>query len=152
MNKNKQVLTVEPSDVVIDFTAPTGQNTLIALTPNIINVSVSNKSAYVLNNVTLKQSDIQVLYDDGRGNKPAPEGAFQVMVPGSSIVFSTVPASSTTQNTQGFFVTPTQEALTYADGKTKISFAINSNNITYDVVADTGGQSTSVGLLVTTRG
>ncbi|WP_434045120.1 MULTISPECIES: hypothetical protein [Sorangium] len=151
MNNSKQILTVDPNSVVIKFAQALGQSNLIVGSTNTVNISVNNKSAYTLQDVTLNQGDIHVLYDDGSGKLQdlTSKNIFGVMIPGGKMVFSSVSASTTSQS-QGFFVTPSTGALDYISGK--ISFSIDSDDITYEVVADTGGQSTSASWSVTTRG
>lgn len=147
MSKSKQVLTVEPSDVVINFTYSLGQTNLGVNNVNTVNVSVTNKTKYALQNVTLKQEDIIVSWSESKDHVPV-TSSFAIVIPGGAMVFSTVSAS-TTSPTQGFFVTPSQQALNYISGT--ITFSINSEDITYDVVADTGGSNTSQAWTVTTR-
>ncbi|WP_437906595.1 hypothetical protein WME95_01340 [Sorangium sp. So ce327] len=145
MSKSRQILTVDPSDVVINFTYSLGQTNLGVNNVNTVNISVTNKSEFALQNVTLKQEDIIVWWS---GSKDPVTSSFSIVIPGGKMVFSSA-APSTTSPTQGFFVTPTQQALNYISGT--ISFSIKSGNITYDVVADTGGQNTSDNWTVTTR-
>ncbi|WP_437953720.1 hypothetical protein WME98_25675 [Sorangium sp. So ce296] len=146
MSKSKQILTVDPSDIVINFTYASDQTSLSIDDANPVNISVINKSAYNLQNVTLKQSDIVVWWS---GSKDPVTSSFSIEIPGGTMFFPAV-RTSTTSQTQGFFVTPLQQAHNYTSGT--ISFSIASQNITYDVVADTGGESTSQNWKVTTRG
>jgi hypothetical protein len=150
---SKQVLKVDPQQISVTFSKVNGQSNLIVNVPNTLNVSVTNASGYALRNVTLKQGDVHVMYaPNGKGTPQEVTSAFAVtFTQGGQVIFPSVPSSTTPCNPQSFFVTPlSPQALSYLEGT--ISLTINSDDITYDVVADTGGQSTSDSWTVTTRG
>ncbi|AUX28408.1 MULTISPECIES: hypothetical protein [Sorangium] len=149
---SKQVLTVDPKTISINFTQVNGQSNLIVNVPNTLQVSVGNSSGYELQNVTLDQADVHVMYTPRGSNKPQDvTSAFPVtFTQGGKVIFPSV-VSSGQCKPQGFFVTPmSPQALSYLDGT--ISFVIETDKIVYDVKSDTGGQSTSDSWTVTTRG
>lgn len=152
MSKSKQVLTVDSAKIAINFSEVNGQSNLIANVPNTLNISVSNTSGYDLQNVTLNQGDVHVMYTPkGTGKPQDVTSSFIVtFTQGGQVTFPSVPSTGQC-NPQGFFVTPlSPQVLSYLEGT--ISFCIDTDNIVYDVKADTGGQCTSDKWIVTTRG